>query len=150
MKAARPTFLLALAWAVPALGQGYPPQPAPPPPTIQSATQVTAQDQAFFAQIKQAIATNNQQWLGSVLAYPLKVRLRSGIGLVHNPTEFEQSYDQIIDGTVRQAVTFQNPAALQKTLAGVSVGSGQIWFRQTVYTIHGMVTAQYRITAINN
>ena len=139
-------LLAALAVTGPAAAQ----TPATPPTPAEASTIVTSLDQGFFQQIRQAIIADNQVWLSSVIAYPLKVKLGGRAGLVHNATEFQRNYALIIDSPVRQAITLQDAGNLTKTLAGVSIGGGAIWFRQMVVTANGMTTPRMLVTAINN
>jgi hypothetical protein len=89
---------------------------------------VTAQDKAFFGELRTAVLADDRERLAALVQYPISVRLSGKEVTLATPREFTERYREIITNDVKGAVKQQSADKLQKNWQGVMIGKGEIWF----------------------
>ena len=113
-----------------------------------SAQQVTADDKAFFQEIKQAIESHDAKWIAENINLPLNVNINGKKFSIKTEKSFIKNYDNIITTTIVEAVRLQDENDKFKHWQGIMIGRGQIWFGQ--YIDEKVNRSFYYIKAINN
>jgi len=113
-----------------------------------SAQQVTADDKAFFQEIKQAIESHDAKWIAENINLPLNVNINGKKTSIKTEKSFIKNYDNIITPAIVDAVRSQDENDMFKNWQGIMIGRGQIWFGQ--YIDEKVNRSFYYIKAINN
>jgi hypothetical protein len=113
-----------------------------------SAQQVTADDKAFFQEIKQAIESHDAKWIAENINLPLNVNINGKKFSIKTEKSFIKNYDNIITTSIVDAVRLQDENDMFKNWQGIMIGRGQIWFGQ--YIDEKVNRSFYYIKAINN
>ena len=82
-----------------------------------------------MATVKQAIVTNNKQWLAVHVQYPLHNVLKKGYPKVKNKVLFVQYFDQIITPEFKKKVADDYTTNLFVKEDAVMLGDGEIWVK---------------------
>lgn len=113
-----------------------------------SAEQVTADDKAFFREIKLAIENRDAKWIAKNINIPLNVNINGKKTSIKTEKEFIKNYDSIITPVIVDAVRSQDENDMFKNWQGIMAGKGQIWFGK--YIDEKTNKSYYYIKAINN
>ena len=111
---------------------------------------VTSEDKAFFEQIKKAMASNDVDWISSVVSYPITIKEDGGKKTkVRNQSDFKKQSSKILTDRVKSAVEKQSPESLFKNWQGMRAGKGELWFSAVSSESEKPDRWVYRIIAIN-
>jgi len=93
---------------------------------------VTTSDKAFFEQIRNAILTDDIDWLANSIAYPIVLRLPGNEITVRNKHDLKKRSKLILNERMKSVVRTQSPDTLFKNWQGVMIGDGEIWYSMII------------------
>ena len=93
---------------------------------------LTENEIEFFEKLKKAITDNDKNWIAENLNYPLKINVKDYDKIIKSEAEFSSIYNNVFNCNVRFAITQQSIKTLFKNWSGVMIGSGEVWFIETI------------------
>jgi len=110
---------------------------------------ITPSDKALFGQIRNAILTDNIDWLANSVSYPTVLRPGGHEIRVSSKRALKKRAKLFLNEHLKSIVRTQSPDTLFKNWQGVMIGDGEIWFSEVVEKGQKQRGWMFRVIAIN-
>lgn len=81
----------------------------------------------FATCLRNAIKTDDRDWVAGHVLYPIKLTVEGQFKLIHNKGEFIKFYNEIIGDDIKQIAMSDSQWTVSKHDDGFMIGTGQIW-----------------------
>lgn len=98
----------------------------------------------FFDVLQKEVGDGDKKAVAALVAYPFKTKVDGKDVTFEKEADLVKAYDDVFTAAVTDAVKAQKYEDLVVNQVGVSIGSGQVWFKA------GSATEPVKIIAVNN
>jgi hypothetical protein len=110
----------------------------------------TGEEKTFIQALQTATKNNDVHWISAHVFYPISVTMSGHKIKIHDTTNFEKHYNEIITYKIRNAILEQDINKLSKTPQGVMIGQGFVWVDSLILGNNPNKAPSVLIIAINN
>lgn len=100
----------------------------------------------FLKELQQYVSDKNQEKISELVAYPIKVKIKSVNKTIRDKKEFIENYEKILTPKILKVISDQKYENLFVNYEGIMIGNGEIWFSGVCKNTD---CKEIKITAIN-
>jgi hypothetical protein len=90
--------------------------------------ELRASEEAYFGRVRDAVETDNKEWLANQISYPIKLYVNNKRVVISDKYTFLKCYEEIFNKRVKEAIVAQDKTKLLRDSHGTGVGRGELWF----------------------